>query len=56
MSENTTIAMVSQMASGYGRAPAVGLPRDAIRLCPVMPEPHVETFRARTMIMNSFGQ
>ena len=43
------------IAPGCGRAPAVGLPCDAIRPCPVMSQLHVETFRARIMIVASFG-
>jgi hypothetical protein len=44
------------MVVGCDRAPAVGLLRDATPLCPVMPELHIETFRATTMIMASSGQ
>jgi hypothetical protein len=32
----------------------VGLPRDPIRLCPVMSEPNIETSGASTMITGTF--
>ena len=36
--------------------PTVAVSRDPIPLCTVMSELHIETFRALTMIMASFGQ
>jgi hypothetical protein len=36
--------------------PAVGLLRDATRYIPIMPELHIETFRATIMIMGRFDQ
>jgi hypothetical protein len=35
--------------------PRPGLLQDVIPLCPVMPELHIETFRAPVMIAGSFG-
>jgi hypothetical protein len=43
------------MVAGSDKTPAVGLLRDP-PLCPVMPELHVETFRATIMIVGRFGQ
>ena len=46
----------ARMASGCGIAPAASLVPDAIPLYLVMPQLHIETFRAPTMIMGTFGQ
>ena len=50
------------LAAGPDGNPAAAEPpaarprRDAIPLYPVMPEPHIETFPASTMIMGTFGR
>src|SRR5580700_6044557 len=46
----------ARIVAGCGMAPAAGPLRDVSPLYPVMPELHVETFRATTMIMGRFGQ
>jgi hypothetical protein len=46
----------ARIVAGCDTAPAAAPLRDVSPLYPVMPELHIETFRATTMIMGRFGQ
>ena len=45
-----------QKAACCAMASAAGLQRDAVPLCPAMPQFHIETFRAQVMIVASSGR